>query len=243
MMMLRFYTHPLRAAITLNACLLTLSFFASDLASLAYADLYTIEKDGVITITTERIKGGRLIAGERKPARKNKVRRKGKVKRRSYKSSGKNKRSPKKKNMRASKKKLSKRALRFKEYVIGAAEYYDLPEALIWGVMEVESGFNPKAKSNKGALGLMQLMPFTAEDMGVKTAFNPEQNIYGGARLLRILANRFNGDLVLTLSAYHAGGGAVSAKRGIPYERTAQYVRSTLNAYYSYMDNPPYSSQ
>lgn len=241
--MLRIYHHLLRFTVMLNACLLTFSFFGGGLGSPAYADLYTIEKDGVITITTERIKGGRLIAGERKPARKKKVRRSAKLKKRSYKSSAKAKRSPKRKNTRPSKKKLSKRALRFKEYVVGAAEYYDLPEALIWGVMEVESGFNPKAKSGKGALGLMQLMPFTAEDMGVKTAFNPEQNIYGGARLLRILANRFNGDLVLTLSAYHAGGGAVSAKRGIPYERTAQYVRSTLNAYYSYMDNPPYSSQ
>ena len=88
----------------------------------------------------------------------------------------------------------------------------------------------------------MQLMPFTAEDMGVDNPFDPEQNIFGGARLLRILANRFQGDLVLTLSAYHAGGGAVSQRKGIPYKKTAEYVRSTLNAYYRYMDHPPYKS-
>jgi soluble lytic murein transglycosylase len=108
--------------------------------------------------------------------------------------------------------------------------------------MKIESSFNPKALSNKGAQGLMQLMPNTAKDMGVKNSYDPEQNIYGAARLLRILANRFNGDLVLTLSAYHAGGGAVSKEGGIPYEQTAQYVRKTLNAYYGYMKEAPYIS-
>ena len=209
----------------------------------AHADLYTIEEDGVITITTEYRKGSKVIATENKSSRTPRLRKSSKGKKKSYK-----KRKVKNKAKKSSQKygqglrALPKRALKFKNFVDQAAQYYDLPAALIWGVMYVESSFNPQAKSNKGALGLMQLMPFTADDMGVEDPFNPEQNIFGGARLLRILANRFQGDLVLTLSAYHAGGGAVSQKKGIPYKKTAEYVRSTLNAYYRYMDHPPYKS-
>jgi soluble lytic murein transglycosylase-like protein len=105
--------------------------------------------------------------------------------------------------------------------------------------MRVESYFKPHVVSNKGAQGLMQLMPGTAREMGVEDPFSPEENIFGGARYLRILANRFNGDLVLTLSGYHAGGGAVSRSGGIPYAKTASYVRAVLNAYYEYQKNSP----
>jgi soluble lytic murein transglycosylase-like protein len=219
---------------------LFLWFFISTLyCGIAHADLYTIEEDGVITITTEYRKGSKVIATD---GRKNNRRTRLKNKRKSkQKSSRRRSNQNKKRDYGQGLKGLPKRALKFKNFVNEASNYYDLPPELIWGVMYVESSFKPTAKSDKGALGLMQLMPFTAKDMGVDDPFDPEQNIFGGARLLRILANRFNGDLVLTLSAYHAGGGAVSQKKGIPYKKTAEYVRSTLNAYYRYMDHPPYS--
>jgi soluble lytic murein transglycosylase-like protein len=120
-----------------------------------------------------------------------------------------------------------------------AAQYYNLPEALIWAVMKIESGFYSNAVSSVGAQGLMQLMPGTARDMGVSDAFDPVQSIFGGARYLRMLANRFSGDLVLTLSGYHAGGGAVDKVGGIPYTQTAEYVRMVLNAYYAYQRQLP----
>jgi hypothetical protein len=123
-----------------------------------------------------------------------------------------------------------------------AAEYYSLPEALVWAVMKIESGFNPTVVSHAGAQGLMQLMPGTAGDMGVTDPFDPTQSIFGGARYLRMLANRFDGDLVLTLSGYHAGGGAVDSVGGIPYTQTAEYVRMVLNAYYAYQRQLPAQS-
>lgn len=133
----------------------------------------------------------------------------------------------------------AQRARRYGRIVKAAAAYYALPEALVWAVMKTESNFYPHVVSNKGAQGLMQLMPGTAGDMGVDDAFDPEQNIFGGARYLRLLANRFDGDLVKTLSGYHAGGGAVSSVDGIPYTQTAKYVRAVLNRYYAYQKKPP----
>ena len=128
----------------------------------------------------------------------------------------------------------------FRAFVQEAARTYDLPEAFIWGVMKVESGFNPKAVSDKGAEGLMQLMPFTAKELGVKDSFDPKQNIMGAALLLRRLLDRFNNEKALALSAYHAGAGAVVKARGIPFSETAQYVKMTLNAYWQYLDDPPF---
>ena len=209
----------------------------------ALADLYTVEEDGVVTITTEPSRNAKVLSSEpesRRRARSSAARRHAKR----Y-----AKPSPKRPASRARAASaedsgvtaspggapLPRRALPFKPFVDAAASYYQLPPALIWGVMEVESSFSPQVVSDKGAQGLMQLMPFTSKDMGVRDPFDPEQNIWGAARLLRILANRFNGDVVFTLSAYHAGGGAVSEVGGIPYERTAQYVRSTFNAYQKYL--------
>ncbi len=135
---------------------------------------------------------------------------------------------------------LPKRAAAFKDYVAKAAKLYDLPEALLWAFMKVESDFIPTAVSRVGAQGLMQLMPFTSKDMGVQDPFNPEQNIFGAAKLISILMKRFNNELPLVISAYHAGGGAVTKKEGIPYTQTSQYMTSVLNAYYRYMKSPPY---
>lgn len=131
------------------------------------------------------------------------------------------------------------RAGRWAASVTAASKHYALPEALIWAVMKTESNFYPEVVSNKGAQGLMQLMPGTASDMGVSNAFDPHQNIFGGARYLRLLANKFSGDLVKTLSAYHAGGGAVENVGGIPYTQTAEYVRRVLNHYYLYQKRLP----
>ena len=118
--------------------------------------------------------------------------------------------------------------------VLEAAERYHLPPAFVLAVIKVESNFHPRAVSRVGAQGLMQLMPGTAESLGVTDAFDPRQNIMGGCKYLRILANRFDGDLVRTIAGYHAGGGAVAKKEGVPYAATEQYVRWVLDRYYEY---------
>ena len=80
----------------------------------------------------------------------------------------------------------------------------------------------------------MQLMPGTARAMGVNDSFDPQQNIMGGTRLLRVLANKYDGDMVKVLSAYHAGAGNVAKKGGIPFGATEGYVRAVLDHYYRY---------
>ena len=111
----------------------------------------------------------------------------------------------------------------------------DISGCFIRAVMRVESDFNPTVVSRAGAMGLMQLMPKTARSMGVSDPFDARQNILGGARYLRILANRFKGDLVLTVAAYNAGEGAVEKYDGIPpYKETQRYVRRVLKHYYAY---------
>lgn len=125
---------------------------------------------------------------------------------------------------------------RILQYVREASERYNLPEEFILGVMYVESRFKVRAKSHAGAMGLMQLMPGTAEFMGVTDPWDPYQNIMGGARFLRRLADRFDGDFVKVISGYHAGGGAVNREGGIPHRQTAEYVRAVLDAYYGFTD-------
>ncbi len=124
----------------------------------------------------------------------------------------------------------------FKEHVKAAAQKYALPEELLLAVMAVESHFDPRALSEKGAVGLMQLMPGTARDMYVSDAWAPEQNIDGGARYLRILANQYGGDLVKTLAAYNAGPDAVrragDAVPNIP--ETREYVRKVVALYQAF---------
>ena len=124
---------------------------------------------------------------------------------------------------------------RYNSLIGEAARLYQLPESFIRAVLRVESDFNPTVVSRAGAMGLMQLMPRTARSMGVSDPFDARQNIHGGARYLRILANRFKGDLVLTVAAYNAGQGAVQKYKGIPpYKETQRYVRRVLKHYYAY---------
>ncbi len=124
---------------------------------------------------------------------------------------------------------------RYDTYIRGAAQRYQLPEALIRAVVHTESNYHPNAVSRVGAMGLMQLMPSTAKFLKVSDPFDPRQNIYGGAKLLRLLANRFNGDMVLVLAGYHAGAGAVQKYGGVPpYTTTRAYVKAVLRRYYAY---------
>ena len=129
---------------------------------------------------------------------------------------------------------------RFDPTIVAAAEYYSLPPALIKAVIAAESAFEPSAISHAGAQGLMQLMPATAERMRVVDPFEASQNIYGGSRYLRILANRFAGDLRLTTAAYNAGPEAVEKALGVPpWPETQDYVRRVLKLYQHYLQNWP----
>jgi soluble lytic murein transglycosylase-like protein len=125
---------------------------------------------------------------------------------------------------------------RWREDIRAAARRYGLPEALLLAVMAVESNFDHQAVSEKGAMGLMQLMPGTAKDMYVSDAWDPGQNIEGGARYLRVLANQYRGDMVLTLAAYNAGPDAVrragDAVPSIP--ETQEYVRKVVALYHAF---------
>ncbi len=129
------------------------------------------------------------------------------------------------------------RFTRYDEFIRQAATLYQIPEELIRAVMQAESNFDPRAISPAGAHGLMQLMPFTAERMMVTDIMDPRQNIMGGTRYLRILANMFNGDIHLTVAAYNAGEGAVIRYGGIPpYEETQAYVVKVLENYQRYRE-------
>jgi soluble lytic murein transglycosylase-like protein len=111
-----------------------------------------------------------------------------------------------------------------------AARKHALPEALLNAMVSVESGFDDRAVSPKGAKGLMQLMPDTARRFGVKDVFSADQNVHAGAAYMRILLNQFSDDMQLALAAYNAGEGAVMrAGRRIPaYPETQQYVRKVM---------------
>jgi soluble lytic murein transglycosylase-like protein len=127
------------------------------------------------------------------------------------------------------------RFTRYDKFIYGAARLYKIPVALIRAVIESESDYDPRVVSSAGAKGLMQLMPLTAKMMGVTDMFDPRENIYGGTRYLRVLANTFNGNLVLTVAGYHAGPGAVARYKGVPpYLTTHKYVRVVIRRYYKY---------
>jgi len=114
-----------------------------------------------------------------------------------------------------------------------AAERHNLDPALVKAVISTESGWNPTAISRKGAVGLMQLIPETAERFGVGNAFDPAQNVEGGTSYLKQLLDHYNGDLTKTLAAYNAGERAVDQSGGIPaYPETERYVQKVTDAYF-----------
>ena len=114
-----------------------------------------------------------------------------------------------------------------------AAERHRLDPALVRAVIETESNWNAGAISRKGALGLMQLIPTTAQRFGVNDAFSPQQNVDAGVRYLKTLLERYNGNLDLALAAYNAGEGAVDRAHGIPsFRETRSYVQKVQDAYF-----------
>jgi soluble lytic murein transglycosylase-like protein len=127
---------------------------------------------------------------------------------------------------------------RWSDLIEQAGKKHGVDSALLAAVIEQESGGNPKAVSPKGAKGLMQLMDSTAADMGVRSSFSPRENIAGGAKYLRSLLDRFNGDEKLALASYNAGPGAVEKYGDIPpYAETRRYVDSVLRLKHSFQNN------
>jgi soluble lytic murein transglycosylase-like protein len=125
---------------------------------------------------------------------------------------------------------------KYHAHVVAAARAFKLEPALIHAVISAESGYNPLARSPKGAKGLMQLMPDTARRYGVDNPLDPKQNIQGGSAYLRYLLTLFGDDLQLALAAYNAGEGAVMeyGHRIPPYRETTQYVPKVLSYYKRY---------
>ena len=114
-----------------------------------------------------------------------------------------------------------------------AAERHNVDPALVRAVIETESNWNTSALSRKGAVGLMQLIPTTAQRFGANDAFNPKQNVEAGVRYLRTLLERYSGNLDLALAAYNAGEGAVDRAHGIPsFRETRNYVQRVQDAYF-----------
>jgi len=121
--------------------------------------------------------------------------------------------------------------------IVMSAARHNIDPNLVRAVVKVESNFNSNAVSNKGAMGLMQLMPKTARELRVKNPFDPQQNVDAGVRHLKYLLESYNGDVNLTLAAYNAGEGAVRRSAGVPhYAETQDYVRKITHLYYGGFD-------
>jgi soluble lytic murein transglycosylase-like protein len=117
----------------------------------------------------------------------------------------------------------------YDDLIADGAERYGVDFSLVKAVMRAESAFDPFAVSKKGALGLMQLMPETARVRGVRNAFVPAENIDGGIRHLRLLLDRYEGNVVLAVAAYNAGAGRVDGAGGVPaIAETRDYVARVL---------------
>lgn len=118
----------------------------------------------------------------------------------------------------------------FEPIINECALKYGVDKSLVKAVIHAESGYNPSAVSPKGAQGLMQLMPKTAQGLKVNNSLDPAQNIHGGVRYLRFLLDTFKGDETLALAAYNSGLGKVAKYGGIPpYAETRNYVTKVLN--------------
>jgi soluble lytic murein transglycosylase-like protein len=196
-------------------------------AGLAYADVYSwTDSDGVIHFTNKKPTGGGwkkvLISeperGSKAAAQRGDCERCDKVSATDH--------SP-------------ERFHRYDPYIYEASALYHIPVPLIRAVIKVESDYDPHVVSSLDCKGLMQVHPAVEIDMGAQgDIFDPRTNIMTGTRLLRYLANRVDGDLVLTIAGYHAGLGSL-AKFGYtvpPYKYTRQYLKMVLERYYQYKD-------
>ena len=120
----------------------------------------------------------------------------------------------------------------YQSLISEASQQVDLDPHLVMAVIKAESNFNPLAVSPKGAMGLMQLMPATAKEMGVDNPFDPAENIRGGMKYLSRMLNLFNQDVSLALAAYNAGPLRVMEHKGIPaITETRNYIQQVLNYY------------
>ncbi len=124
---------------------------------------------------------------------------------------------------------------RFDSIIYIAAARYQVDPAMVKAIILAESSYNPKAVSKVGARGLMQLMPATAKELGVRDSFNPEQNIHGGVKYYKQLLVQFNGNVKLALAAYNAGRGRVMQYKGIPpFKDTRYYIKKVLEYHQRY---------
>ncbi len=131
---------------------------------------------------------------------------------------------------------LDQRAEKYRRAIEQAAKKHSVSKHLIRAIIEVESCFDEKARSRVGAQGLMQLMPATAKQLGVKDSLNGEQNIAGGVRYYAELQRRFNYDYQMAIAAYNAGPTVVEKYQGIPpYKETQGYVKKVLKKYRAFL--------
>lgn len=123
----------------------------------------------------------------------------------------------------------------FQPIIIAASNRHNVDPALVKAIIMAESNYNPVAVSKRGAKGLMQLMPNTADALGVEDSFNPKHNIDGGVKYLRQLLNKFEGNLQLAVAAYNAGSKKVMKYQGVPpFKVTRNYVKKVFEYYQHY---------
>lgn len=133
---------------------------------------------------------------------------------------------------------LNPRPSDYDNLIAAVARKTSLDPLLVKSVMHAESAFNPNAVSKRGAVGLMQLMPATAQRYGVSRIFDPRENVRGGAQYLSDLLDLFDGDLKLALAGYNAGEGAVLERGGVPpYGETRRYINKVLSLYRAYQSD------
>jgi len=124
---------------------------------------------------------------------------------------------------------LPEETVPFQGIIVQVAGQYEVDPHLVRAIIFAESGFNPRAKSKKGARGLMQLMPSTAKALGVRNIYDPRENIDGGVRYFKLLLDRFEGDVQLALAAYNAGSRHVRNYEGVPpFKATRRYIKKVL---------------
>jgi len=133
---------------------------------------------------------------------------------------------------------LCRNTAEFDPIISSLCSEYGVDRSLVKAVIHAESGYNPNAVSPKGAKGLMQLMPKTAQGLKVGNSFDPKDNIRGGIKYLRFLLDTFKGDVTLTLAAYNAGLSRVSQYGGVPpFEETRNYISRVLSYQKTYQNN------